>query len=107
MWIGNHLGTSFQIWNGRHTWFWFVADPCCSVAAIGAAANRVDAIGEACRSIEEMESRRLHGAEAPQISKAALRMPRKCDAANRRDFGWNDLLANLERYLTRLCGQCV
>jgi hypothetical protein len=106
MWIGNHLGTRFQIWNGRHTWFWFVADPCCSVAAIGAAANEMDAVGEAHRSIEEMESRWLHSGEATRISKATLGVTEKCDAANCRD-GWNDLLANLQRYLTRLCDQCV
>jgi hypothetical protein len=50
--IGNQLGTSFEIWNGRHVWFWFVADTHC--AAIGAAANEEEAIGEARLSIEEM-----------------------------------------------------
>jgi len=39
MWIDHHLGTSFEIWNGRHTWFWFVADSDCKGAAIGAGAG--------------------------------------------------------------------
>src|SRR5712691_7287634 len=50
----SHLGTSFEAWNGRHAWFWFVSDTQCNGAAIGAAANKAEAIREARTSIEEM-----------------------------------------------------
>jgi len=62
--IGNHLGTNFGIWNGRHAWFWFVADARCNGAAIGAAANEAEAICEAYSSIEEMAAQRPGTAES-------------------------------------------
>ncbi|MBV8450981.1 MAG: hypothetical protein JOZ29_01735 [Deltaproteobacteria bacterium] len=105
--IGNYLGTSFEIWNGRHTWFWFVADACCTGAAIGAAANEAEAIREARLSIEEMAARRLSTTESLEISKAIVRAAWKCSPVNSADPGWNDLLANLDCYLTRLCSECV
>ncbi len=102
---GNYLGTSFEIWNGHHTWFWFVADTCCSSAAIGAAANQADAIGEARRSIEEMAAQRLRTTKSLEISKAIVRAVRKYSRADPTDPGWHDLLASLDHYLTRLCGE--
>jgi hypothetical protein len=107
MWIGNHLGTSFEIWNGRHTWFWFVADACCSGAAIGAAANQAEAIREARLSIEEMAATRSRGAEAPGIRSSLVCATRRRSRVSSTDPAWNELLTNLERYLTRLCSQCV
>src|SRR6266849_5671560 len=105
--IGNHLGTSFEIWSGQHTWFWFVADGCCDGAAIGAAANEAEAIREARWSIEEMAARRSGSAGSPGISKPPFILAtRECPAGST-DLGWNELLANLVRYLTRLCSQCV
>jgi hypothetical protein len=74
MLIGNHLGTSFEIWSGRQTWFWFVVDCRCDGAAIGAAANEVEAIREACLSIEEMAARRSHTAESPRINKSEVQI---------------------------------
>jgi hypothetical protein len=105
--ISNYLGTSFEIWKGRHTWFWFVADTCCSGAVIGAAANEAEAIREARLSIEEMASRRLRTAESLEISNAMVRVARECSPANSTDLGWNDLLTKLECYLTQLRTQCV
>ncbi len=105
--ISNYLGTSFEIWHGRHTWFWFVADTCCSGAVIGAAANEAEAIGEARRSIEEMAAQRLRATKSLEISKAIVCAARKYGPAKSADPGWNDLLTNLERYLTRLCSGCV
>jgi hypothetical protein len=105
--ISNYLGTSFAIWNGCHTWFWYVADTCCTGAAIGAAANKAEAIGEARRSIEEMAARRLRSTESLETSKAIVRAARKCSRADSADPGWNDLLASLDRYLTRLCSEYV
>jgi hypothetical protein len=103
----NYLGTSFAIWNGRHTWFWFVADTCRSGAAIGAAANQAEAIGEARRSIEEMAARRLRSTESLAISKALVRTAQKCSRADSADPGWHDWLASLDRYLARLCSEYV
>ena len=96
-------GISFDVWNGRHTWFWFVADASRGGAAIGAAANEADAVREARHSIEEMAAQRLDDAVARGIGQttAGIGSPGGSDAA------WNDLLANLERYLLRLRNQCV
>jgi len=105
MWIGNHLGTSFQIWNGRNAWFWFVADAYRSTAAIGAAANKVDAICEARRSIEEGVWI-SHQSDAPRTNQAEVGAADNSDPALSKDLGWHDLLANLECYLTGICGQC-
>jgi len=51
--IGNHLGSSFEIWSRQRAWFWFVTDAGCNRAAIGAAAHQAEAIYEAHSSIEE------------------------------------------------------
>jgi hypothetical protein len=107
MWIGNHLDSSFEIWKGGHTWFWFVADACCSGAAIGAAANQAEAIREACLSIEEMAARRSGSPDASGISNSTVRATQRRRRFSSTDPGWNDLLTNLERYLTRLSSQCV
>jgi hypothetical protein len=104
---GNYLGTSFQIWNGHHTWFWFVADTSHSGAAIGAAANKAEAIGEARRSIEEMAARRLRSTESLESSKAIVRAARQCSRADSVDPCWLHLLASLDRYLARLCSEYV
>lgn len=99
--IGNHLGTSFEIWNGRRTWFWFVADARCGGAAIGAAANQGEAIREACLSIEEMAARRPDWPDSSGISKGTVRATQTRSRFSSTEAGWNDLLTNLERYLTR------
>ena len=52
--VETHMGITFEIWSGRHTWFWFVMDGWSKGAMIGAAANYADAIREARLSIEEM-----------------------------------------------------
>jgi hypothetical protein len=107
MGTSNYLGTSFAIWNGRRTWFWFVADSSRSGAAIGAAANKAEAIGEARRSIEEMAARRLRSTESLEISKAIVRAARQCSRTDSADPSWHHLLASLDRYLARLCSECV
>jgi len=78
MWIGNHLGTRFGIWHGRHAWFWFVADVRCNGAAVGAAANEADAICEARRSIEEMATLRPGTAQSRGSIKTAVNRSRAC-----------------------------
>jgi hypothetical protein len=70
--IGNHLGTRFGVWNGRHAWFWFVADARCNGAAVGAAANEADAICEARCSIEEMATLRPGTAQSRPSIKTAV-----------------------------------
>jgi hypothetical protein len=55
--IRKYRGTRFEIWNGGHSWFWFVGNARCNGAAIGAAANEAEAISEACSSIEEKAAR--------------------------------------------------
>jgi hypothetical protein len=102
-----HLGTSFEVWSGSHTWFWFVADPRCSGASIGAAANETDAISEARLMIEEMAARWPGSAKLREIGKAIVRATPKCSPASSTDFGSDDLLANPVRYISRLCSECV
>jgi hypothetical protein len=105
--IRSHLGTSFEVWHRRHVWFWFVADPCCDGASIGAAANEAEAICEARSSIEEMAARRSGTVVLPGTSRTAARAAQERGRASSTTLGWNDLLANLERYLTRLCSECA
>ncbi len=103
----SHLGTSFEVWKGQHTWFWFVADPRCNSAAIGAAANEAEAIREARSSIEEMSVRgRVSTAALPAIGKTtAGPVFQECNLASLAAIVWNDSLANLARYLNRVCGE--
>jgi hypothetical protein len=98
--IGNHLGTSYQIWNGGGTWFWLVTDPSCRSGAIGAAANEADAIRDAHWSIEEMTARSSSRIEAAGIDQTLSHTILKC-APPGSTIGWNHLLANLELYLRR------
>jgi hypothetical protein len=98
----SYLGTSFAVWNGRHSWFWFVTGPGSSGAAIGAAANEAEAIREARSSIEEMSARRRAVAAPVAISEAAaLVMPRPI-RVGLVAIDWNESLANLDRYLSQL-----
>jgi hypothetical protein len=105
--IRSHLGTSFKVWHGRHTWFWFVADPCCDGASIGAAANEAEAIGEACSTIEEMAVHRHSRPAVTTFSKTAAPETHECNPASSAAIGWKELLASLDCYLTRLCGEGV
>ena len=85
--IGNHLGTSFGVWNGRHAWFWFVADARCQGAAIGAATNEAEAICEAHSSIEEIVARRPGIVESEGNIKAAVDGRRECAPEGSRGKG--------------------
>lgn len=104
--IGNHLGISFEIWSGRHAWFWFVADASCNGAAIGAAANEVEAICEAHSSIEEMIERRSSTAEQQRSIKPGVDRDQECGPAGAGAMGWHGLFANPDRFLTQPCYEC-
>jgi hypothetical protein len=89
----SHLGITFKVWNGQQTWLWFVADGRRKSGTIGATATEAEAVHEACRSIEKMVAR----AETRGL------MYREAVSSTTAICGWNDLLANLERYLTSVC----
>jgi hypothetical protein len=105
MHIGNHLGISFEIWTGRHGWFWFVTDGCGSGAAIGVAANYADAICEARSSIEEMAARRSNQVPLAATSKNFVRRTHKCSSASSTALGSNKLLGNPDHYFSRVHGE--
>jgi hypothetical protein len=77
----HYQGIDFEVWEGQQTWFWLVVDPQGEGGAIGAAANQLEAVRDACWSIEEMS---MHCGSLSAI-------------------GWEISLANLERYLAQGC----
>ena len=104
---GNHMGIGFALWNGPQGWFWYVVDPYRKGAAIGAAASEAEAIREARRSIEEWSARdrgETGPATIPAIDVFGGTGPVKEQACDRTPAEtWNELLANLNRYLNRDC----
>jgi hypothetical protein len=81
-----HLGTGFEVWTFRQTWFWRLYDPCRNGGTIGAAATEAQADREARMSIEELASTPASG----DLGLTAMGAP-----------GWERSLASLERYLIR------
>jgi hypothetical protein len=96
--IGTHLGVTFEIWTGRHTWFWLVHDRCRDGASVGAAANYVDAINEACSSIAEMVGRKSDVAITPRMSNDGASADQGCNSANS-TLAWKELLTSIEHFL--------
>jgi hypothetical protein len=108
MHTGSYLGATFEVRRGRRMWFWFVTDPRGNGASIGVAANETEATCEARSSIEEMAARRWSGSGVSQgLSKIPIVITHKWSPAGSSAIVWNELLANLERYLTLLCSECV
>jgi len=56
---GVYLGVRYEVWNRPDAWFWLVVDSRRDAGAIGAATREIDAIREACSSIEEMMSKHM------------------------------------------------
>jgi hypothetical protein len=61
----NHLGTRFNVWKRRQSWFWLVLSEHGNSGAIGTAATEAEAVGEACSSIEEMAAQRPSSTISP------------------------------------------
>ncbi len=87
----SYLGTDFEVWKSGESWFWFVPDRGRARGAIGAAVGELDAVREACATIDEMRAERGAGRRSRSAS---------CDSAL---IDWAASLASLERYLARLC----
>jgi hypothetical protein len=85
-----YLGTDFEVWKNGDSWFWFVPDPLRARGAIGAAAGELDAVREACATIDEMRVERGSGRQPGSASIGAA------------GIDWAAMLASLERYLSRL-----
>lgn len=98
-----HLGTDFEIWTAQQTWFWFVVNPHRSGGTIGAAATEADALREACLSIEEIAAHRGAGAPAQRVAAKNASMRPGLQSNSITFAAWQDSLANLESYLTRIC----
>jgi hypothetical protein len=107
MQIDSHLGGRFEIWNGRHTWFWFVSDAASGCAAIGAAATEAEALGEAGRSIEQMAARDPRAADPHRTTKAIVCRSRRGGRPGLTESGWSDVPVNLERPLLRQHSQRI
>lgn len=95
----NYRGMSFDAWTNQQTWFWSVVNPNRNGGTIGAAATEVDAVREACMSIDETSAERrgcaaVWRATAGTASTAALRQTESTIVA-----AWERSLASLERFL--------
>jgi hypothetical protein len=104
--IRSHLGSCFEVWNGEQTWFWFVANAHRNGGAIGAAATEAEAIREACSSIEEISARCRAGLTGLIVKARNVYVHplRRSNSITLPVIGWESSLANLERYLTSVCG---
>jgi hypothetical protein len=51
-----HLGVDFAIWRSEDAWFWLIINPRGRGGMIGATTNEVQAVREACLSIEEIQT---------------------------------------------------
>ena len=80
----HYQGINFEVWDGQQTWFWLVIDPHRDGGAIGAASSEIEAVRDACLSIEA-------------IMADSLMMTTRC--APMTAAGWEVTLAKLERYL--------
>jgi hypothetical protein len=78
----HYLGIDFEIWEAQQRWLWCVIDPDRDGGAIGAATTEIDAVRDACLSIDDMLSARAE----VLIS-----------------VDWEISLSNLERYLAQCC----
>jgi hypothetical protein len=97
----SHLGTSFTIWNRRHTWLWMVRNQHGESGAIGTAATEAEAVREACASIEEWTAQHPTLLPAPGAipGKALVPMPNRlysCDAS----LGWMDWWVSVAHLIT-------
>jgi hypothetical protein len=88
----SHLGTSFNVWNRRRTWFWSVPDQHGNGGVIGTAATEAEAVSDACSSIEAMSAQLpSHRVSPGRIDGNAL-MPTSNRAypCTEAAFGWMD-----------------
>lgn len=98
----NHLGTNFTVWNRRQTWFWLVLNQYGNGGTIGTAVSEVDAVRDACASIEEM-SRQLPPPSASLGSRdvnglvPTSRRPYQCSTAT---LGWMDWWMTVAQQVT-------
>lgn len=56
---GRYLGSDFEIWMAQRTWYWSVTRIDRNGGMIGAAATEVEAMREACLSIERSSTQPL------------------------------------------------
>jgi hypothetical protein len=86
-----YCGIIFEVWQGEHSWFWFVIDPSRDGGAIGVAGGENEAVRDACVSIDGMMD-----AVEPLSELFAEFFPISAQ-------GWDASLASLERYLNCIC----
>jgi hypothetical protein len=60
-----YLGNRFKVWKSERTWLWYVADPHHHGGMIGAASSKIEALREACSSIEDVSAEYLAAAQIP------------------------------------------
>ena len=81
----HYLGIDFEVWEAQQRWLWCVIDPHRNGGAVGAAASEIDAVRDACLSIDEM----MMSAPAEVLI----------------TVDWEISLSNLERYLAECCNR--
>jgi len=100
----NHLGTSFKVWNRRHSWFWLVMSQHGNGGAIGTATSEADAVSEACSSIEEMIANHspVSASSSPAHEMPGFNHVYQCEAAVRWLDWWMSITHQLtDKMLTR------
>jgi len=80
--LRHYLGIDFEVWEAQQRWLWCVIDPHRDGGAIGASSSEIDAVRDACLSIDEMMSARAEVFIT---------------------VDWEISLSNLERYLAECC----
>jgi hypothetical protein len=92
-------GTSALPPTDQETWLWFVVIPNRDGGTIGAAATEMDAMREACESIDEMSEQHRGGAAIWRVTAGSASTPRLHQFHSTILARWEGSLACLEQYL--------
>jgi hypothetical protein len=95
----NTKGTISLPTTDQETWLWFVVIPNRDGGTIGAAATEMDAMREACESIDEMSELRRGGAAIWRVTAGSASAPRLHQFHSSILERWDGSLACLEQYL--------
>jgi hypothetical protein len=96
----NHWEMSARARTDQETGLWFVVIPDRNGGTIGAAATEMDAMREACESIDEMSEQHRGGAAIWRVTDGGAPAPRLRQFHSTMLARWEGSLACLEQYLT-------
>ncbi len=95
----DNRGVSAQARTDQETWLWFVVIPDRNGGTIGAAATEMEAMREACESIDEMSEQHRGGAAIWRVTERCAPAPRLHQLHSTTLARWDGSLACLEQYL--------